>query len=355
MYNKKHIETEIIETIQSLLPDHPELTQDVKNMSVDLSKYLPQDNLRFSTAKNIYDIPDDNVTIMRYMDYDKFQYLLKNASLYMPNPKRFTQDPNEGYLIPDAGIFIDSTVTHMYKKFHEDIVAKRVNISGINFTGIETIDRQIMRDRCLKIYKHNLKRFYVSCWTERDIDQDNMWKAYIAGDAFCSQEEKLKTAVAIKTTVKKLKQALRKNQRLFAITRAKYVNLETYKITNFDFLACGMWSVACCMLKFKNKPFEDDREIRLITDDLMNGTTQWYRKAVITVLGTGNFDYGAEPKTTALEIPIVLDDFIDEIIVSPFSNDNFVKELYTLLNSYGLKNVVIKKSDISKRHPCYWE
>lgn len=355
MYSKKHKETEFIETIRMLLPHHPELKDDINNKYVDLTKYMPKESLTFSTASNLYDIPDDNVVIMRYMDYKKFSSLIENSELYMSAPKYFDQDSSEGYLIPDVGKFIDAALETAYKQLYDKIKSNTISVSGIRFTGIESVDKKLMRDRCSKIYKHNLKRFFISCWTERDIDQDNMWKAYIRQDREHTQEEKLKTAVAIKTTVGKLKKALAQNIGLFAITRVKYVDLDTHQIENIDFLAGGMWSLACYMLKLKDKPYEDDREIRLISDNLMTNRTQWYKMSVMAALGAENFDYNAEPDYSALRAPLILDDFIDEIITSPFSDDGFINELKLFLASKGLNNFSIKKSAINKKRTLYWD
>ena len=340
MYSKKHKETEFIETIRMLLPHHPELKDDINNKYVDLTKYMPKESLTFSTASNLYDIPDDNVVIMRYMDYKKFSSLIENSELYMSAPKYFDQDSSEGYLIPDVGKFIDAALETAYKQLYDKIKSNTISVSGIRFTGIESVDKKLMRDRCSKIYKHNLKRFFISCWTERDIDQDNMWKAYIRQDREHTQEEKLKTAVAIKTTVGKLKKALAQNIGLFAITRVKYVDLDTHQIEN---------------IKLKDKPYEDDREIRLISDNLMTNRTQWYKMSVMAALGAENFDYNAEPDYSALRAPLILDDFIDEIITSPFSDDGFINELKLFLASKGLNNVSIKKSAINKKRTLYWD
>lgn len=355
MYSQKHKERELIETIKMLLAKHPELEEAINNEIIDLTKYYPKEDLTFSNAKNLYDIPNDDVVIMRYMDFDKFNFLIENSSLYMPIPKCFDQDSSEGYLIPDAGKFIDDALEGVYEQLYLDIINKKISVSGIKFTGISSIDKKLMKERCAKIYKHNLKRFFISCWTERNIDQDNMWKAYIREDSNKSQKDKLKTAVAIKTTVGKLKKALQYNSGLFAITRIKYVNLDSHKLENIDFLSGGMWSLACYMLKLKDKPFEDDREIRVISDNLMTNRTQWYKNGIMSILGTEDFDYAAEPDFNALKAPLILDNFIDEIIVSPFSNDNFIEELHLLLYSKGIYNVIVKKSAINKKRKLYWE
>jgi len=348
MYNQKHKETEIIQTIQMLLPQHPELKSDVQKGFIDFTKYTPKETLVFSTAANLYDIPESNVVIMRYMDYEKFKFLINTSSLYMPTPDSFNQDPNEGNIIPDnVGQYITKAANALYKQLYPDIISKKLSVSGLTFTGNETVDKKIITNKFAQIYKHNLKRFFISCWTERDIDQDNMWKSYIS-----SNPEK---AVAIKTTVGKLKKALSRNLGLFALTRVKYVDIDSYNSEKIDFLSGGMWALACYALRLKDKRFEDDKEIRLICDNLMTNRTQWYKTAVMLPLGIENFDYSAEPEFKVLCAPLVLDDFIDEIITSPSSNDTFIKELQNFLGSKGLSNIKITKSKINKKRKFYWD
>lgn len=348
-YSREHCETEVVETVRLLSKQYPEIINDLEKKRINLAQYLPKEDLVFSSATNLYDIPDDNTVIMRYMDYDKFKYLVEREKLYMSYPRGFSQDSNEGYLIPDVGRYIDGMLEKVYDQIFTDIKTKRIIVQGVNFTGIKSVDRDIMRDRCAKIYKHNLKRFYISCWTERDVDQDNMWNAYIPNPV------KRKKAVAIKTTVAKLKKALHKNLGLFAVTRVKYVDLDEHKIENVDFLAGGMYSLACYMLKLKSKNYEDDREIRLIADNLMTNRTPWYKNGVMSLLGIGKFDYNAETEYEAMNASLDLEEFIDEIILSPTSEESFVNEVNQLLTSCNITGVDVRKSTIGVKKAFYWD
>ncbi len=346
-YNQKHRETEKAETIRILKQRHPELIIDDKNF--DKSKYIDEEKLSFSTATNSYDIPSDDTVIMRYMNLKKFKDIIENSELYMSSPKNFSQDCCEGYVIPNVGEYIQYGLETFYKNNKELIQNKNVNISGIKFTGIEHIDKKIMKDRCSKIYKHHLKRFFISCWTERTVDQDNMWRAYIPS------EEDRKTAIALKTTVGKLKQALHNNKRLFTITRVKYVNFDTYKVDKIDFLGGGMWALAGYMLNLKDENFADDHEIRLFCDDLMTNQTDWYKAGVMCMLGAANFDYSAEPNCRAKRVPIDLSNFIDEIIISPSADDSFTNEIKDILHQKNITNVKVNKSKINKARLLYWD
>ena len=116
-----------------------------------------------------------------------------------------------------------------------------------------------------------------------------------------------------------------------------------------------MYSLACQMLSLKNRTFEADKEIRIICDNLMTNRTQWYKGSIITLLGTENFDYAAEPKFEVLTPSIILNDFIDEIIVSPYSDNNFIEELKKFLSCHNIEKVLINKSTIREKRKCCWD
>ena len=72
-YSREHCETEVVETVRLLSKQYPEIINDLEKKRINLAQYLPKEHLVFSSATNLYDIPDDNTVIMRYMDYDKFR------------------------------------------------------------------------------------------------------------------------------------------------------------------------------------------------------------------------------------------------------------------------------------------
>ncbi len=69
----------------------------------------------------------------------------------------------------------------------------------------------------------------------------------------------------------------------------------------------------------------------------------------MTLLGADGFDYGAEPDSYTLESPLELDGFIDEIIVSPTANPDFIDEVKIFLKDNGLKNIPVNASRINRR------
>lgn len=339
MYSRKHLETEAYATKQRLIKEGK--AKEAAEITIPVK--VPREPLYFSNLRTD-DIPDDNVVIMRYMDFNKFQYLIKEAALYMSAPKCFAQDPNEGYCIKSVRNYLDKFCEDMYNKLQE-YLSKRpyLRLSTISFSGNKEIDLERMRQIWFKIYKHNVRRFFVSCWTERTVEQDNMWRSYIP------DSESRKKAVVIKTTVGKLKVALKHNSGLFTITRVKYVDLDNFTPDDIPGIIQGVWPLNIYMIKLKDVCYEDDHEIRIITDNLMSNTTQWYRGGVMTILGKAGFDYGAEPDSYTFEAPLDLSGFIDEVIVSPTAQAAFIDEVKDFLKNHGLDNIPVSASRVNKK------
>ncbi len=108
-----------------------------------------------------------DASVWRYMDYWKFESLLKKSTLYLCRADRL-QDRFEGTYsrvqLLDMGAWLES------------VGAPKV---------IETERQKRIRDR---------NRTYISCWCVSDCDLDLMWKAYIRNPP----------GVAIRSTVRRL-------------------------------------------------------------------------------------------------------------------------------------------------------
>jgi len=167
-------------------------------------------------------LPDDRQTrIWRYMDFWKFEILIKRRSLYLCRLDRL-QDQFEGRIsqqqIIDMNDWLDSVG-------HPQIV--------------QTEKEHRQRKR---------KQTFVSCWCMSDHDLDLMWKAY-------TQETK---AVAIQSTIERLERVVDKAIEHWPldVSAVKYVHhAEGEFIDYMD----GLDAVIC-----KDVHFGLDHEIRLI-------------------------------------------------------------------------------------------
>ena len=115
-------------------------------------------------------LPDNlDASVWRYMDYWKFESLLRQSALYLCRADRL-QDRFEGTYSRQQLIDMDNWL-------------KSKGYSKV----IETEQQRRIRDR---------DRTYMSCWCVSDCDLDLMWKAYIRNPP----------GVAIRTTVRRLQQ-----------------------------------------------------------------------------------------------------------------------------------------------------
>lgn len=106
-------------------------------------------------------------TVIRYMDWTKFQYLVRHRSLYLTRLDRFT-DEKEG-TFPSFQIIEHDQWLERYDHGH--------------------IAREERAQR-----EANKKQLYVSCWCLCEFDQHLMWAAYAPNPE----------SVAILTTVERL-------------------------------------------------------------------------------------------------------------------------------------------------------
>ena len=306
-----------------------------KKATLGTDSFVDENKAVFSKATNLYDIPSDDTTLLRYISWSKFLDLINNKRLWLSAPYKFEQDEKEGVLVKDVETYIKDIILKYYKTMKEADLAQSNRFSGVCLTGNENDDLEKLYNRFREVYDHNRKRFYISCWTNDDQDRDLMWAKYV-------KESESNNAVAIKTNVGKLKSSI-EAKGLFAVTRIRYRTPPNADITDFDFIN-GVWSIVCYMLTLKRSHFSGDKEVRLMTDNLITNQTRWYKNGINTLLGVAKFDYAAEPEFDTMRIPVNVNVLIDSIILSPKSNDLFKLKVIKFLNEKGLHNVKIEDS-----------
>lgn len=295
-------------------------------------------------------IPEDTI-IWRYMSWEKFEYLLKNKKLYMSSPIGFEQDNHEGF-VPHS---IRNYIKKIVEIYYDNIIippGQTINLSGITVAhGKKNKYRDIQQllIRAESLYKFCKKRFYISCWTKGDIDQDVMWRSYIPGN------EHLKTGIAIQTTVKDLKASLLSNM-LFAINNIEYVDFEelSEKISKEDAhnqLIGGMYGLARTYLLKKRKHFMRDNEVRLLTDTFEDGEDALGRCSLFGNLET---NYDIQPETKFIEIPIDIAILINKIVLSPTSDFELLNKTKILLKENNIDNIEIYKSKITNKEENFF-
>lgn len=221
---------------------------------------------------NNYYTPDDNVKIIRYMNFGKFMNILAFQKLYFTNVNEF-EDKYEGRM--PEGFF------------------KHWNDSSIK------IYKEIMRA------KDNSCNAYASCWNAlNDTESYALWRIYTEPDS----------GVAIKTSVKKLKNALNNDD--IKIYKVKYINSFDDRDEDVE-------------IPFY---FSDDSFTRV--KQVCKMSAYRYENEIRAILFSGKQENGKN-------INIDVNELIEEIYVSPYASQWF----YDLVK----KTVKIKEFRLSEK------
>ena len=158
-------------------------------------------------------IPTDNhinedYSIIRYMDFWKFEKLLKNSSIYFTRVDNLqNEDSYEGTLTKELFDFLIEKIfcPDMLRFITEN--PPRPKPSKIFYGDIETTgnmhnDLTNIRNRFQKVYDHLKQWLFVNCWCVGENELNTMWNSYT------TKHE----GVAIKSTPKRIKQSLHKEQ-----------------------------------------------------------------------------------------------------------------------------------------------
>lgn len=161
---------------------------------------------------------DENVKVWRYMNYEKFESLLNEESLYLARSDQFT-DTYEG----------------RYPKFH---YKDRVSTEEKNNLGcIDYLD----------LIERSRKKTYINCWHVNDVESAGMW------DLYTQTKDDNVDGIAIETTYKKLKDSL---PPLTLIGLIEYLDYEKDTINEMNYFASFL---------HKRKNFEHEKELRIIS------------------------------------------------------------------------------------------
>jgi hypothetical protein len=236
-----------------------------------------------------FQIPNDfDVKLWRYVPLRTLELLLKNSSLYFCRSDLF-DDKHEGSYT--------KTAAEYRKKFYEGACDNYLEntIPQLNFNW----------RRCANI----------SCWHVNDKEDTNMWKAY-------SKENK---SLAITTSISRIKNYILDEEIPFALGFVNYIDYEIDTIPEHN---------AFNSFYFKRKEFESEREFRIIAykevDKIMSGQIE-------------PFD--------GMDIPIDVKNFIENIFISPFASDKFVKRATSVIKKYKIeKKLIISKLISSPRY-----
>jgi hypothetical protein len=221
---------------------------------------------------------DENIKIWRYLDFTKFIALLDSQSLFFSRSDKLG-DPFEGSY-PKGSIAIRENSYRNH--FKDSDLDKLLNL--------------------LRSASDTWRKFVtINCWHMNNHESAAMWKLYL----------KSNDGIAIQSTYQKLKKSIIDERDVFTGI-VKYIDyeIEVFKPGNLliPFL-------------FKRKSFEHESEVRAVT----------------IIPSTINEKENGEPRVQGLNIKVNLNDLIENIYVSPNSQQWFVELVQSVINKFQYK------------------
>ena len=250
--------------------------------------------------------PPDETVLWRYMDFYKFIDIIERNALFFVRADKF-EDPYEG-------VFPKGNLLEL-----EQIV------------GSQTQDPIILQN-IHKVYTQikDAGHILCNCWHDNTCESEAMWKVY----------SKNEDSIVIKTNVKSLKNSLLGTENVY-IGKVNYID--------YDGLQPVFEKIISVYTQYlhKRKSFEHEHEVRAIIDrdalmeshggkDSFNSmkldpfTGKWTHKEICKI----GLHYAVDVST-----------LIHEIIVSPYSNENFTDLVKLVRDRYGL-NFPVKRSTL---------
>lgn len=216
--------------------------------------------------------PPDDARIWRYMDFTRFVSLLESRALFFSRVSDL-DDPFEGSF-PKGQTILDRVLGMLPNSVTQ---GAQINLSE----GLQ------------KAWPAMRKWALVSCWHISEYESAAMWKLYGAKDA----------AVAIQSTVGDLRTALGKPPSLsadwhgsaeFHIGSIEYLDYSTGRIPTGSFAS---------QYFRKRQSFDHERELRALF--------------MRYPLKEGAFDFGAQPDSNGLPVPVDLSRLIRGVRIAP--------------------------------------
>ena len=243
---------------------------------------------------HVFQLPDADTTIWRYVDLSKFVSLLQSRALYFCRSDRF-EDPFEGSYPIQPFVPIFSSVSPPAE----------------NGWVEEQFEQFAGREQQARFRKQLREALLVNCWHINKHESEAVWKLYAQGGS----------GIAIRSTVERLKASLRCDERVYigAVSYLDYTNA-TFPSTDI-FHACMS----------KRKSFEHERELRAVIFD---------QERFAGPSGTYPIPLDKQ-KSFGILAAVNLDQLMEEVRVHPAAPSHFQKSVQSLCEKYGLKGEVM--------------
>jgi hypothetical protein len=233
----------------------------------------------------IFETPNDDARLWRYMDLTKFIALLDTKTLYFARAD----------LLGDAW----------------EGAASRFNVKmrPIRYQEVpETVRRNIF-DTISSVTQQTRIRTYISCWHMDQHESDAMWKLYM----------KANTGIAIQTTLGRLKESMTGDKdHKVCIGKVRYIDYDTEEIPENN----AFWPFL-----HKRASFRHESEVRAILFGAFPLATQ-----------------STAAPAAGVEVPVSIDVLIERVYVAPMTPTWVAQVIKSVLERFGLQEELQQSS-----------
>ena len=298
------------------------------------------------------------------MSIDKFLSLLTENKLYFPNVTLFN-DRYEGKLSFDS--LEEVSKSHLLNDYNTPVKQDKyykeykkflfVDADRLNINDIELFSTYSYTfDSLLSKFSNHL--MFCSCWFMNDNENHSMWSEY--GDKIHP------TSIAIKTTIKALKDSIQSDCHHIHIGEVKYKNYKKDHIKGYEKFSSERLTDHDTMLKLfyapvmhKRNIYQDEHEVRAIIsfeyickkfwNDVYTSQIPFYSDRLfdqnyyILDFNKGNMMKGVPE---GISIDINIQTLINRIYTSPNAKIHFRRSFEKLVDKYNIDPSKVFPSEI---------
>jgi hypothetical protein len=263
-----------------------------------------------------FQAPDNKAKVWRYMDISKFIALLDKRALFFSTVDQF-DDKFEGY----------------YSKYIFDLPLEK----NLTPEGLRSLEEE--KAVYIAMNEKNRRHVFVNCWHMNDDESEAMWKLY----------SKSSDAVAVQSTYERLSDSFKEyDEEDVYIGTVNYIDYKKQPVP----LSTAKEPVVNLFYPFihKRRSFEHERELRAVI-------SYWGETPELMYDGDEEIEI-PQPKVKSekfykekgvlfgLNVPVNLDELIENIFVSPTANKWFEDVVNSVMKKYGL-NQKAEKSPLA--------
>jgi hypothetical protein len=238
-----------------------------------------------------FEEPKDREKVWRYMDFTKFMWLIDQSALYFARTDTFLDKWEGAY--PKQ-----NSITHL---------------------GLYKDNGQ---DRIINLRKRSGTFYYISCWHLSEYESAAMWDLYKKADV----------GIGVQSTYQRLRDSIKDDFLTdpMHFTKVKYIDYENERFEG-PIPELG----ALEPLFHKRKSYEHEKELRIITSNLLSDDSKKYVDS---------------PR--GVSFPVDLQTLLQNVYISPKSGRWFKELVESVLRKYELVDVPVHHTDLDNE-PIY--